>query len=118
MLIMKASGLVTVMYAFFVSRIMLSRRSQLAITYAPMSERDSELHANLNKMYNCDDVECVDMLRMRRTPFFFHLCNLFREKNLLRDSIHSNIALQKSKLRCFSIWSAITNDLEWAIKPL
>ena len=57
-----------------------------------MSERDSE-QANLNKIYNCDNVECVDMPRMRRAPFF-DLCNLLREMNLLQDSIHSYVEEQ------------------------
>jgi len=33
------------------------------------------------------------MLRMRRAPFF-RLCNLLRERNLLRDSIHSSVEEQ------------------------
>jgi len=58
-----------------------------------MSKRDEERQANLNKMYNCNDVECVNMLRMRRAPFF-HLCNLLRSRNLLRDSINSTVEEQ------------------------
>ena len=63
------------------------------LTYGPMSKRDEERQANLNKMYNCNDVECVNMLRMRRAPFF-HLCNLLRSRNLLRDSINSTVEEQ------------------------
>jgi hypothetical protein len=34
-----------------------------------MSTMDEERQMNLNKIYNCNDVECVNMLRMRRAPF-------------------------------------------------
>jgi hypothetical protein len=47
----------------------------------------------MNLIYNSNDVECVNMLRMRRTPFF-HLVNLFRERNVLRDIIHSYVKEQ------------------------
>jgi hypothetical protein len=54
---------------------------------------DEERRRNLNLIYNCNDVECVNMLRMRRAPFF-QLCNLFRERHLLRDSLHSCVEEQ------------------------
>jgi len=58
-----------------------------------MTAMDVERQNNLNKIYNCDDVEYVNMLRMRRVPFF-HLCNVLRERNLLRNSIHSCVEEQ------------------------
>jgi hypothetical protein len=54
---------------------------------------DEERRRNLNLIYNCNDVECVNMLRMRRAPFF-QLCNLLRERHLLRDSLHSCVEEQ------------------------
>ena len=90
MLIVKAAAFVTVMYAYFVSMVFMARRSHPRITYAPMSAMDEEGQANLNKIYNCNDIECVSMLRMRRAPFF-NLCNLLRDMNLLRDTVHSNV---------------------------
>ncbi|XP_072150119.1 protein ALP1-like [Setaria viridis] len=48
---------------------------------------------NLDRIYNCNDVECVNMLRMRRAPFF-RLCNLLRGRDLLRDTIHSSVEEQ------------------------
>jgi hypothetical protein len=35
-----------------------------------MLERDQERIANLNYIYNRNDVEVVQMLRMRRAPFY------------------------------------------------
>jgi hypothetical protein len=58
-----------------------------------MSAMDVERQANLNKIYNCNDIECVNMLRMRRAPFF-NLCNLLRDRNLLRDTINSSVEEQ------------------------
>jgi hypothetical protein len=58
-----------------------------------MSKRDEERQSNVRIIYNCNVVECVNMLRMRMAPFF-HLCNLLRSRTLLRDSIHSTIEEQ------------------------
>jgi hypothetical protein len=58
-----------------------------------MSKRDDERQANLRIIYNCNDVECVNMHRMRKGPFF-HLCNLLRSRTLLRNIIHSIIEEQ------------------------
>ncbi|XP_039832870.1 protein ALP1-like [Panicum virgatum] len=97
MLIVHAAALVTAMYVFFISRIRMGQLSRPSITYAPMSVMNEERQKNLNKIYNCNDVECVNMLRMRRAPFF-QLCNLLRGKNLLRDSIHSSVEEQVAML--------------------
>lgn len=71
----------------------MARRSHPRITYAPMSAMDAERQANLNLIFNCNDIECVSMLRMRRAPFFT-LYNLLRDRNLLRDSVHCNVEEQ------------------------
>jgi hypothetical protein len=87
MLIVQAAGIVAAMYAFMMSRLRVGQTSRPRISYAPMSATDEERQRNLNKIYNSNDVECVNMIRMRRAPFF-HLCNVLRERDLLRDSIH------------------------------
>lgn len=46
-----------------------SEESRPSITYSPMSVMDEERQKHLNKMYKCDDVECANMLRMRRASF-------------------------------------------------
>jgi hypothetical protein len=53
---------------------------------------DEEREKNLNMIYNYNDVECVNMLCMRRA--LFRLCNLLRERNLLRDNINSSVEEQ------------------------
>jgi hypothetical protein len=58
-----------------------------------MSARDEERQTNQNRICNCNDIECVAMLRMRKANFF-NLCTLFRQRNLLRDSIHNTIEEQ------------------------
>jgi hypothetical protein len=69
MLIVQAAALVTAMYAFFFSRIWTSQCSRLQISYGPMCVMDEEREKNLNMIYNYNDVECVNMLCMRRAPF-------------------------------------------------
>jgi hypothetical protein len=93
MLIVRAVGLVAVVYAFFVSKLVQCQVARPRITYAPMSAMDEERHGNLNRIYNFNDVECVNMLRMRRTPLF-QLREFLKSRNLLRDSIHSSVEEQ------------------------
>jgi hypothetical protein len=93
MLVLKAAAFVFVVYAYMMNRLRAARSSRPRISYAPMSEMDLERQANLNKIYNCNDIECINMLRMCRDPFF-NLCNLFRERKMLRDTIHSSVEEQ------------------------
>jgi hypothetical protein len=69
MLVTQAAAFVAVIYAYFMSRLRLSQSARPHITYAPMIAMDEECQANLNKIYNSNDTECVSMLRMRRAPF-------------------------------------------------
>ncbi|KAL6637093.1 hypothetical protein ACP70R_024665 [Stipagrostis hirtigluma subsp. patula] len=69
------------------------RQEARSVTYGPMLERDVQRQNNLRFIYESDDTRCVDLLRMRRAPFF-QLCDLFRSRELLRDSIHSTIEEQ------------------------
>jgi hypothetical protein len=83
--VIQAAAFVSAVYACLMTRLRMERSSRPGISYAPMSAMDLERQANLNKIYNCNDTKCINMLRMRRAPFF-NLCNLFRERNLLRDT--------------------------------
>jgi hypothetical protein len=58
-----------------------------------MLERDKERIANLNYIYNKNDVEVVQLLRMRRAPFY-KLVKRFRKRGLLHDSIHTYVEEQ------------------------
>ena len=69
LLVVKAAAFIAVVYAFFISRVRLAQRPRPRITYAPMSAMDKERQANLDIIYNCNDIECVAMLRMRRAAF-------------------------------------------------
>jgi hypothetical protein len=63
------------------------------LTYGPMLPRDQERIANPNYIYNCNDVEAVQMLRMRRAPFNA-LVKTFRDRGLPVDSIHNYVEEQ------------------------
>ena len=84
-----AAMLVAVATWFF---LWFRRRAQDArsVTYGPMADRDQQRMNNLNYIYNSDEVHCVNLLRMRKAPFF-HLCDLFRSRDLLSDSIHASV---------------------------
>jgi hypothetical protein len=58
-----------------------------------MVQRDQERIANLNHIYNCNDVEAIQMLRMRRASFYA-LVKTFRARGLLTDSIHTSVEEQ------------------------
>ena len=57
------------------------------ITYGPMEERDRMRIEYLNNKIWRDDTVCVNMLRLNRDKFFW-LCSLFRDRGLLKDTIH------------------------------
>jgi hypothetical protein len=59
----------------------------------PRAVVDAERQANLDKIYNCTDIEFVNMLKMCKAPFF-QLVNLFRERHLLEDNINSSVEEQ------------------------
>jgi len=89
----RAAALITAMYALLFARLRMLQSQRPQISYGPMSIRDEERQRNLNLIYNYNDIECVNMLRMRRAPFF-SLCNLLREKKLLADNINSCVEEQ------------------------
>jgi hypothetical protein len=61
-----------------------------SITYGPMTERDQQRLNKLRYIYESDDVHSKDLLRMRRSPFF-QLCNLFRQRGLVTNSINATV---------------------------
>ena len=60
------------------------------ISYVPRLEADEHREKNLSLIYNSTDAECIAMLRMSRAPFFA-LCNLFRQRGLVVDTINSSV---------------------------
>jgi hypothetical protein len=94
-LIHQATTLVAVIQAWI---LLLHKRAVMRapypdVSYGPMLQRDQERFANLNWIYNRNDVEAVQMLRMRRAPFY-ELVKRFRERGLLSDSIHTSVEEQ------------------------
>ena len=89
---MRAAALVVSMACWLFA---LFRRRLLTppVTYGPMLTRDIERQANLRFIYQSNDLQCVELLRMSRAPFF-KLCDLFRSRHMLRDSIHSSVEEQ------------------------
>ena len=63
------------------------------MTYGPMAERDQQRMNNLRYIYESDDVHCVNLLRMKRAPFF-QLCDHFCSRQLVTDSIHASVEKQ------------------------
>ena len=107
-LIVRASALISAMYALLLARLRLLRCERPQISYGPMSLRDEERQRNLNLIYNYNDIVCVNMLRMRRAPFLVCATCLGTE-NFFPTTL---ILVLKSKLLCFSTLLVITNDLE------
>ena len=69
------------------------RKRRATITYAPIDETDRMRREYLDNKVWKNDTTCLNMLRLRRAPFF-RLCQLFRDRKLLRDTIHTSIELQ------------------------
>jgi hypothetical protein len=92
-LIAKAVVLVAVMLAWLDAWLRHRLHARRCITYGLMHQRDQERQNNLRFIYESTDVECVDLLRMRRA-LFMQLCDLFCTRQLLRDSIHSSVEEQ------------------------
>jgi hypothetical protein len=68
-LIARAAALITAMYALLFARLRMHHDSRPQITYGPLRIMDEERQKNLDLIYNYNDVECVNMLCMRRAPF-------------------------------------------------
>jgi hypothetical protein len=94
-LIHQAAALVAMIQAWI---LLLHKRAVMRaaypdVSYGPMLQRDQARIANLNWIYNRNDIEAVQMLRMRRAPFY-ELVKRFRERGLLSDSIHTTVEEQ------------------------
>ena len=94
-MIRRGSALVAALCVWAMVRFRRLYNSRPAITYGPLSARDEQRQRNLSFIYNSTDTHCVELLRMRRAPFF-QLCDLFRSRGLLKDTIHCNIEEQVS----------------------
>ena len=89
-------SMVVVLVAYL-SSIHRSRREEdpNPLELLPRSEADLQRQQNLNLIYNSTNTECIVMLRKGKAPFFA-LCNLFRQRDLLRDTINSCVEEQVS----------------------
>lgn len=93
--IVQAAALVAVIQAWMllIHRRAAGRTNRPSVTYGPLFQRDKERMANLNYIYNNNDVEAIGMLRMRRAPFN-QLVETFRSRGLLKDNINCCIEEQ------------------------
>lgn len=78
-LIIRGAALVVVVSAWLFVRFRRMSRSLRALPFGPMFERDQQRMNNLNFIYESNDMQCVELLRMKRAPFF-QLCDLFRTR--------------------------------------
>jgi len=85
MLIRAAASMASSMVMLYVrSRL---RRKRESIAYGPIVARDEKRIAFLNNQIYKDDITCQRTLRLTRASFF-SLCQLLRERSLLRDTVH------------------------------
>ena len=82
--------MVVVMVGLVSSKLKRAREEDEPICYGPRLEADEHREKNLSLIYNSTDAKCIAMLRMSRAPFF-PLCNLFRQRGLVVDSINSSV---------------------------
>ena len=94
-LIIQAAALISVIQAWvmFMHQRVFRHAGRPLICYGPMFIREQERIQNLNYIYNCNDVETLWMLRMKRAPFA-RLVETFRSRGLLQDSINTNVEQQ------------------------
>jgi len=88
-----ATVVVVVVVACFFMWFRRRAEDARSVTYGPMAVRDQQRMNNLRYIYESDDVHCVNLLRMKRAPFF-QMCDLFRSRQLVTDSIHACIGEQ------------------------
>ena len=80
-------------WVLLIHKIVARHTATPLITWGPMFAGDQERIANLNYIYNNNEVEAVQMLRMGRAPFY-ELVKRFRQGGLLRDNIHTSVEEQ------------------------
>jgi cytochrome oxidase Cu insertion factor (SCO1/SenC/PrrC family) len=69
------------------------RKRRATITYAPIDDRDRMRREYFDNKVWKNDTTCVNMLRLRKEPFF-RFCKVFRDRKLLKDTIHMSIEEQ------------------------
>ena len=91
-LIIQAAALISVIQAWvmFMHQRVVFRVGRPLIHYSPLFIREQERIQNLNYIYNCNDVEALWMLRMKRAAFA-RLVETFRSRGLLQDSINTSV---------------------------
>ena len=94
-LTIQAAALISVIQAWvmFMHQRAVCRAGRPLIRYGPLFPREQERIQNLNYIYNCNDVEALWMLRMKRAPFA-RLVETFRSRGLLQDSINTSVEEQ------------------------
>ena len=94
-LIIQAAALISVIQAWvvFMHQRAVRRAGRPLIHYGPLFPREQERIQNLNYIYNCNDVEALWMLQMKRAPFA-RLFKTFRSRGLLQDSINTSVEEQ------------------------
>jgi hypothetical protein len=80
-LIHQAAALVAVIQAWIllIHKRSVMRAAYPRVSYGPMLPRDQERLANLNNIYNTNDIDALQMLRMR-VALFYKLVKRFRER--------------------------------------
>ena len=92
-LIVRGASLVAALCAYMTFVLRRAREQTPGIIVGIMAERVVARESNLRYIYHSSDINCSNQLRMRKAPFF-RLCTLFRERELLVDSIHTSIEEQ------------------------
>jgi hypothetical protein len=67
--------------------------TSVGITYGPIAESDRMRIEYLNIKICKNDTTCINMIRLSRNRFF-HFCNMFRDCDLLEDTIHMCVEQQ------------------------
>ena len=88
----QATAIVVVMIALVSSKLKRRGGEDEPISYGPRLEAEHR-EKNISLIYNSTDAECIAMLRMSRAPFFA-LCDLFRQRGLVLDTINSSVEEQ------------------------
>ena len=91
-LIIQAATLISVIQAWvmFMHQRVVRRAGRSLIRYGPLFPREQEMIQNQNYIYNCNDVEALWMLRMKRAQFA-KLVETFKSRGMLQDSINTSV---------------------------
>jgi hypothetical protein len=71
-----ATAIIVAVAVWFFTWFRRRAKDARSVTYGPMADRDQQRVSNLKYLYEYDNVHCVNLLRMKRAPFF-QLCDLF-----------------------------------------